>query len=54
MGAAKYCCEVNTSISHIAAVCNRAGWTMGEVRDTYLQYTAVDEQEVARVVAGLT
>lgn len=54
MGAAKYCCEVNTSISHIAAVCNRAGWTMGKVRDTYLRYTAVDEQEVARVVAGLT
>jgi hypothetical protein len=30
-GAATYCCSGTTAAPHIAAICNRAGWTMGRV-----------------------
>lgn len=52
-GAATYCCSGTTSAPHIAAVCNRAGWTMGKVKDTYIQYAEAGDQHVGRVVAGL-
>ena len=52
-GAATYCCGGTTAAPHIAAVCNRAGWTMGKVKDTYIQYGEAGDQHVGRVVAGL-
>ena len=52
-GAATYCCGGTTAAPHIAAVCNRAGWTMGKVKDTYIQYAEAGDQHVGRVVAGL-
>ena len=52
-GAATYCCCGTTSVPHIAAVCNRAGWSMGKVKDTYIQYDEAGDQHVGRVVAGL-
>jgi len=52
-GAATYVCSGSTGGPSIAAVCNRAGWTMGKVKDTYIQYEAAQDQYVGRVVAGL-
>ena len=52
-GAATYCCCGTTAAPHIAAVCNRAGWTMGKVKYVYIKYGAAGDQHVGRVVAGL-
>lgn len=52
-GAATYCCSGTTCAPHIAAICIRCGWTMGQVKDTYLQYAEAGDQHVGRVVAGL-
>ncbi len=52
-GAATYCCCGTTSAPSIAAICVRAGWTMGKVRDRYIRYEAAGDQHVGRVVAGL-
>ncbi len=52
-GAATYACSGSTSGPSIAAVCNRAGWTMGKVKDTYIRYEAAQDQFVGRIVAGL-
>jgi len=52
-GAATYCCGGTTAAPHIAAVCNRAGWSMGKVKDVYIKYGAAGDQHVGRVVAGL-
>ena len=52
-GAATYCCSGTTAAPHIAALCNRAGWTMGKVKDVYIRYGAAGDQHVGRVVAGL-
>jgi len=37
----------------IAAVCNRAGLTMGKVHDTRIQYEVAQDQYLGRFVAGL-
>ena len=50
---ATYCCNGTTCAPSIAAVCNRAGWTMGKVKDTYIQYEAAMDQYLGRIVAGL-
>jgi hypothetical protein len=52
-GAATYACNGSTCGPSIGALCNRAGWTMGTVKDTYLRYEAAQDQFVGRVVAGL-
>jgi len=52
-GAATYWCGGTTAALHIAAVCNRAGWTIRKFKDTYIQYTKAGDQHVGRVVAGL-
>ena len=52
-GAATYCCSGTTAAPHIASVCNRAGWTMGRVKDTYIKYEAASDHYVGHVVAGL-
>ncbi len=39
----------------IAAICNRADWTMGKVKDVYIKYGEAGDQHIGRVVAaGLT
>jgi hypothetical protein len=52
-GAATYACNGTTCSPSLAAVCNRAGWTLGQVKDTYIQYEAAQDQYAGRVVAGL-
>lgn len=52
-GAATYACSGTTCSPSIGAVCNRAGWTMGKVKDTYMRYEAAQDQYVGRLVAGL-
>jgi len=52
-GAATYACSGSTCGPSIAATCNRAGWTMGKVKDTYIQYEAAQDQYLGRILAGL-
>lgn len=52
-GAATYACSGTTSSPSMGGVCNRAGWTMGKVKDTYIRYEAAQDQYVGRLVAGL-
>jgi hypothetical protein len=52
-GAATYACSGTTCSPSMGAVCNRDGWTMGKVKDTYMQYEAAQDQYVGRLVAGL-
>jgi hypothetical protein len=52
-GAATYCCSGTTMAPSIAAVCNRAGWSMGQVKDIYIRYEAASDHYVGRIVAGL-
>jgi hypothetical protein len=51
-GAATYVCSGITSGPNYAAICNRAGWTLG-VRDRYLYYAEAGDQVVGRTVSGL-
>ena len=51
--AATYCCGGRTAAPHMASVYNRAGWTMGKVKDTYIQYAASGDQHIGRVVSGI-
>jgi hypothetical protein len=52
-GAATYCCNGTTAGVQFTAVCVRAGWTMGNVQDRYLQHQAAGDQVCGRTVAGL-
>lgn len=52
-GAATYACNGTTDAPQIASVCNRAGWTMGKVKDVYIKYDRAGDQYVGRVVCGL-
>jgi hypothetical protein len=52
-GAAMYCCNGTTAGVSFAAVCVQAGWTMGNVKDRYLQHQAAGDQVCGRTVAGL-
>jgi len=52
-GAATYCCNGTTSGVNFAAVCVRAGWSMGGVIDRYLQHEGAGDQVCGRTVAGL-
>jgi hypothetical protein len=51
-GAATYVCSEITSGPNYAAICNRAGWTLG-VRDRYMYYAEAGDQVVGRTVSGL-
>jgi hypothetical protein len=51
-GAATYVCSGITSGPNYAAICNRAGWTLG-VRDRYMYYAEAGDQVVGRTVSGL-
>ena len=52
-GAATYACNGTTAAPQIAAICNRAGWTMGRVKDIYIKYEAAGDQYVGRILCGL-
>ena len=52
-GAAAYVCNGTTSTVSFAAVCQRAGWTMGDVKDRYIHHDAAGDHVVGRVVSGL-
>lgn len=52
-GAATYCCNGIPAGVAFAAVCVRAGWTMGNVKDRYLQHAPDGDQVCGRTVAGL-
>lgn len=52
-GAATYASNISTSNATFAAVCHRAGWSMGGTKDRYLQFEAAGDQVVGRTVAGL-
>lgn len=52
-GAATYCCNGTTAGVSFPAVCVRAGWSMGNVKDRYLQHMAAGDQVCGRTVCGL-
>jgi len=52
-GAATYVCNGTTGTVSFAAVCIRAGWTMGNVKDRYIHHEAAGDHVVGRMVAGL-
>lgn len=52
-GSATYCCNGTASGASFAAVCVRAGWSMGGVKDRYLQHDSAGDQVVGRIVSGL-
>ena len=52
-GAAAYCCNGTTSGVSFASVCNCAGWSMGGIKDHYLQYDSAGDQVCGRTVTGL-
>ena len=52
-GAATYVCNGTEGTVSFAAVCRRAGWTMGNVKDRYIHHDAAGDHVVGRCVAGL-
>jgi hypothetical protein len=52
-GSATYACSGTTAAPNISFVCIPAGWTMGKVKDVYLQYAEAGDQHVGRVESGL-
>ena len=53
-GAATFASQGTTACPSLASISNRAGWTMGQVRDIYLRYEAAGDQYCGRVVSGLS
>jgi len=52
-GAAACCCSGTTNGPSLAAVCFRAGWSLGTVKDTCLCWEAAGDMFCGRTVAGL-
>jgi hypothetical protein len=52
-GAATYCCNGTTAGVSFPAVCIRAGWTMGNVKDRYLHHALAGDRVCGRTVTGL-
>jgi hypothetical protein len=52
-GAATYCCNGTTAGVSFPEVCVRAGWSMGDIKDCYIQHMAADGQVCKRTVNGL-
>ena len=52
-GAATYCTSGTTFGVSFAAVCIRAGWSMGGVKDRYIKYAEAGDRVCGRTVAGL-
>jgi len=52
-GAATYCCNGTPTGVAFSAVCARAGWTVGNTKDRYLQHAEAGDQVCGRTVAGL-
>lgn len=51
-GSATYACNGTTCAPSIAAICNRAGWSMGKVQNIYIKYEAAQDQYVGRILSG--
>ena len=52
-GACRFVSSGSTACPSFAAVNNRAGWSMGKVKNIYLQHEAAGDSFVGRTVAGL-
>ena len=52
-GAATYCSSGTTFGVSFAAVCVRAGWSMGGVKDRYIKYAEAGDRVCGRTVSGL-
>jgi hypothetical protein len=52
-GAALYCCNGTTASESFLAICVRAGWSMGDVKDHYLQHMAAGENVCGRAVNSI-
>ena len=52
-GAATYCTSGTTTGVSFAALCVRAGWSMGGVKDRYIKYAEAGDRFCGRTVAGL-
>ena len=52
-GAATYCTSGTTSGISFAALCVRAGWSMGGVKDRYIKYAEAGDRVCGRTVTGL-
>jgi hypothetical protein len=52
-GAATYCCNGTPAGVSFPAVCIRAGWSMGNVKDRYLHHALAGDRVCGRTVTGL-
>ena len=52
-GAASFACAGSTVSPPMVSVCLRAMWSMGHVKERYLQYEKTGDQYLGRVVCGL-
>ena len=52
-GAASHACSGTTVSPPMVSICLRAMWSMGHVKERYLQYEKAGDQYLGRVVAGL-
>jgi hypothetical protein len=52
-GAATFCCSGSTAGPTHASVCNRCGWKMQGVQDTYIVYASSGDQYCGRTACGL-
>lgn len=53
-GSATYCSSGSTSCLSSTAVQLRAGWSLGNVQNTYLRYEGAGDMHVGRTAAGLS
>ncbi|KAL3771060.1 hypothetical protein ACHAWU_006437 [Discostella pseudostelligera] len=52
-GSASYACAGSTVSPPMVSVCLRAMWSMGHIKERYLQYEKAGDQYLGRVVCGL-
>lgn len=52
-GATIYVCNDTEATVSFAAVCCHAGWTMGNVKDRYIDHDTAGDHVVGQFVAGL-
>ncbi len=52
-GSSSYACAGSTVSPPMVSVCLRAMWSMGDIKERYLQYEKAGDQYLGRVVCGL-
>jgi hypothetical protein len=52
-GAASHACTASTVSPPTVSICLHAMWSMGHVKERYLQYKKAEDQYLGRVVCGL-